>query len=458
MKQTLLMAAMALSAGALLAQAEPGGQDWPLTPITAAVADSETDAQTDIEAFLKDKDKNGFGAPINAGVNKKDDGSVFVVSTGIGIVAAPITHPSFGASRARAFDRAMLDAKADMARTVAVALETSAQIRSRQYGESDPAADSNVALAEAMAKMPPDTLGGKMMLLLNRKLDNLLKEEGYDIDAARAEGNAAQAAAAAKKVIGEEEFSVARRAAANAIIGGLQAYYTVECVLPERVEIGVVAIWSPKMAELADAMVSGRQIVTEPGKPLAERIPSDKAKLLNTFGTQVVVDEHGEMVLVSYGQSAPRSSSGMSIRMARNNARLMAETQIRAFAEEEVAFNAATDEAEKTMDLEGMGQVYVDESTAEDFRKTYAKSMTLSGITQYTTWNAKHPQSGKIIYGSICVWSPSQALVGKALRDGWKSKEGATAQPTPTNARPNRGTGMSAPQFNRGAHGDANAI
>lgn len=210
MKQTLLMAAMALFAGTLLAQAEPGGQDGPLTPITASVADSETDAQTDIEAFLKDKDKNGFGAPINAGVNKKDDGSVFVVSTGIGIVAAPITHPSFGASRARAFDRAMLDAKADMARTVAVALETSAQIRFRQYGESDPAADPNVALAEAMAKMPPDTLGGKMMLLLNKKLDNLLKEEGYDIDAARAEGNEAQAAAAAKKVIGEEEFSVAR--------------------------------------------------------------------------------------------------------------------------------------------------------------------------------------------------------------------------------------------------------
>ena len=92
MKHTLLAAAMALSVGALLAQAEPGGQDWPLTPITAAVADSETDAQTDIEAFLKDKDKNGFGAPINAGVNKKDDGSVFVVSTGIGIVAAPITQ------------------------------------------------------------------------------------------------------------------------------------------------------------------------------------------------------------------------------------------------------------------------------------------------------------------------------------------------------------------------------
>ena len=312
MKHTLLAAAMALSVGALLAQAEPGGQDGPLTPITAAVADSETDAQTDIEAFLKDKDKNGFGAPINAGVNKKDDGSVFVVSTGIGIVAAPITHPSFGASRARAFDR----------------------------------------------------------------------------------------------------------------------------VLPERVEIGVVAIWSPKLAELADAMVSGRQIVTEPGKPLAERIPSDRAKLLNTFGTQVVVDEHGEMVLVSYGQSAPRSSSGMSIRMARNNARLMAETQIRAFAEEEVAFNAATDEAEKTMDLEGMGQVYVDESTAADFRKTYAKSMTLSGITQYTTWNAKHPQSGKIIYGSICVWSPSQALVGKALREGWKSKEGPPPNRPPQTPAP----------------------
>ena len=105
MKQTLLMAAMALSAGALLAQAEPGGQDGPLTPITASVADSETDAQTDIEAFLKDKARNGKGDNIKPGVNKKDDGSVFVISTGIGIVAAPITHPSFGASRARAFDR-----------------------------------------------------------------------------------------------------------------------------------------------------------------------------------------------------------------------------------------------------------------------------------------------------------------------------------------------------------------
>lgn len=63
MKHTLLAAAMALSAGTLLAQAEPGGQDWPLTPITAAVADSETDAQTDIEAFLKDKTRMALAPP-----------------------------------------------------------------------------------------------------------------------------------------------------------------------------------------------------------------------------------------------------------------------------------------------------------------------------------------------------------------------------------------------------------
>lgn len=412
MKSFLFMF-VACTAVFAFAQAEPGA----FAPLdeTSAEVDMSEDAASKVQEFL---DEKGW----TEGDNAKADGSTFIVSVGYGTIAAPPSHPSYNASRPRAFAKAMLDAKAQMARyleqTLAVAVESS---YAEQGASGDPTPQEQ--MAAALNAMPDDSLIGKGKRYLHAKMDSLLSKEGVDTSAQRekAQADYAAAAAKAKQLAATETFKRAIGATATTYISGLQAFYTIEAQSKgDNGEIGVVCIWSPALAETAASLMNGKvpTSLRKGKKSIREQLPSDTKVLLSTFGVQQKIDENGQLVLVSYAQNAARTSNKRAERAAYSKAQLDASAQIRAFAGEAVTTNEAMSEAEQSLDYDIEGQLpdYRDESAYNQYQQSVAKALPINGIKVVKRWSAKHPVSGNTVYGVICTWSPAGAAFARQVK------------------------------------------
>lgn len=357
--------------------------------------------------------KKGWNEQVNEGKN-----GIFVVMTGIGAIQARPNTPAYNDARVRAFDKAMMDAKAKLAEFLENEISTAAN-----YSYVEPPVGEKTAeqqLAEAIASQPDDSILGKAKTLVHKKLDNLLKAEGYDTDAAKAAGQAKIDELKAKlaSVQGKESFQKMIKSCAKTALSGAQAFYTAEVVSGAKAEIGVILIWSPKLAEMASSLVTGKPVPgAKPKKPVKEQINKNPDVLLTTFGVQQKIDEKGEYVLVAFGQSAARSSNSASANMARAKARQNAQAMIRSFAGEVVAQNMAQEQAEETLDFgEGTVPDPSDQSSAERIIKTASAAMKINGVGQVYSWNAKHPVSGRLVYGVVVSWKPSQAEIARKAK------------------------------------------
>ena len=430
-------------------------QEEPMMNVSEELAaESEVSSEQTVDALIQQfLDDHGW----TKGENVKNNGSKFYVSVGIGTISAPIDHKSYNSSRVRAFDKAMLDAKAQMAesleQTIAVSVSNSYEEQSGGIVKSP-----NQEISDAEKNAPPSGILDKASLWVSKKLDNALKEEGYDIDAEneKSQEERERIAARAKELLSTDTFKKSVSSLATVSISGLQAFYTVEAQKGNQGEIGVVAIWSPALAEMASSFVAGTPMKTAKAKkPIKEQIPKSTKELLSTFGVQQKIGEHGEYVLVSFGQSAANSSNRRAERAAYEKARLNAQAQIRQFAGENVATSRARDEAEQSLEFDG-GIDYSDEESYKSFQQSVAKSMKCNGIQEIRNWTAIHPISGKPVFGVICTWSPSQAdsakQMKKAIETGMKpTKSGGKA------SKKSESTGVS--EFSgAGAAGDEDAF
>ena len=397
------------------AQMEPGTTP-PETAFDSKPAISEEKNIYDVmEDYLNSKKWND-------GENKKPDGSLFFIATGTGVIQAPRTDNNYPASRVAAFDKAMLDAKQKMAEYVGQIISTSV---SRFYEEGD------FTLPPKISGLQDDesTILAKVKMLIHAKLDKALRAEGIDPDKAAKEA----LAEALKKQINSEEFKKTVNSAAQSFICGLQASKTFE-ITPANAkgQIGVVAIWSPKLQKMAETMAVGGNVPNGiPKKKIAEQIPSDPQVLLSTFGVQQLLDEEGKLTLVSYGQAGALSDSPTSANAARSKAKLDATGKIRQFAGENVLVISNMVNAETTKEFESAAEEYSNESRFQEKVTAVADAMKISGIATIKNWQAKHPITGKTIYGVICTWSPTSATnaqtLGKMLNERPQRQSGANA-------------------------------
>lgn len=408
---TLFVAGLSLVA---FAQMEPGTP--PETSFDSKPAISEEkNIQDVIDEYLNSK-------KWTAGENKKADGSLFFIATGTGVIQAPRTNNNYPASRVAAFDKAMLAAKQQMAEYVGSVISTSV---SRFYEEGD------FTVPPAITGLQEDdsTILAKVKMLVHAKLDKALREEGIDPDKAAKEA----LAEALKKQINSEEFKKTVNSAAQSFISGLQASKTFE-ITPANAkgQIGVVAIWSPKLQKMAEVMAFGGTIPNGiPKKKIADQIPTDPQVLLSTYGVQQLLDEDGKLTLVSYGQAGALSDSQTSINAARSKAKLDATGKIRQFAGENVMVMSDMVNAETTKEFEEAAEEYTNESRFQEKVTAVADAMKISGIATLKNWQAKHPITGKTIYGVICTWSPSSAAnaqaLGKMLNERPQKQSGSSA-------------------------------
>ena len=449
---------LALAPFCLYAQEEPGMAES--AEVTAdEVADEllvETDISTEktadslIDEFLNER---GW---LRGQKNTKKDGSTFYVATGVGVIAAPINHKNYNNSRILAYDKAILAAKADLARQLEVELSSSV-MSSLEHTEGEINETPNQELEALDREAPPSGILDKTTLWISKKLDNALKAEGYDIDSEKAKTQAERERIRerAKAIINQEAFQKQMSAAATMSISGLQAFYTVEAQNGDNGEIGVVAIWSEKLRKVAESIQTGALIKgAKNGKTIKEQIPASKKELLSTFGVQQKINERGEYVLLSFAQGAAASSSSTSKRVAYSKARLQAETQIRQFAGETVSMSEVQQSAEQKQEFDDASFDYSNQDSFKQFQKSVAGAMKCNGIAEVYRWTAVHPISGKPVFGVICSWSPSGAASAREV------KKAMASSPKPSSAK--NASKTSSPKSSRysggGAAGDEDAF
>lgn len=345
------------------------------------------------------------------GENTKKDGSSYYVAVGYGVIQAPLDSRSYGDSRVNAYNKAMLDAKAKMAEYLELAIRTETE---HDYAEGNFGGNEEAERDEL-------SIGSKIKRLVVAKLDDALRAEGLDPDAA----DRAARERVAKKQLNGDLYKKAISAAARAEITGMQVMCSFEGVpAGEKGQIGVVAVWSPKLQAMARSLSLGGKLPSGVGKrPIKDQIPADKEVLLSTFGVQQKIDENGNLVLIGFGQAGAVSDSPTSANAARNKAKMQAMAAIREFAGESVAVETAALNAESVEEFENAAESYEDVSAYRQNVEAVAKSLKISGIATMKNWECRHPLTGKTIYGAVCSWSPDSAARAQSMK---RSMDAAT--------------------------------
>ncbi len=478
MKTTFkLMASIALACSMampefLIAQADPVGkatekvldqvaQDVSQETSEGDICESPKDVSDLLNEFLESK---GW----SEGANTSKKGSQFVIQVGIGAIAAPLNHPNYTNSRSLAFDKAMLDAKAKMASYLESVIEVSMRLDYEEPDQTECDKEADLALAQSLREAAPDTIYGKAKLLISKRLDNLLEKEGHDINQAQADRAAYEAAVRERKrLVSSESFSKSIGAFASTAISGMQAFYVVENQTGKNGEIGVIAIWSPALAEMASSLSTGRAVARKKGKKtIKAQLPTSTKVLMSTFGVQQKINEKGELVLIAFAQEAPRTKSSQSRNAARSKAATKARAMIRQFAGEQVATSEKLSEAETAQEFESGAVDYKNESSYKKFQASAAKAMVCNGITQVKSWHAPHPLTKKEVYGVVVAWSPEQATQARRLKKKIESTAKSAARgirtieatPTKPATTTKQDVAEEGENLNAGAAGDEDAF
>jgi hypothetical protein len=400
MKKSLIALTAIASVGLMYAQAEAPVEVLPEETPQVADAIQAVTVQEMIDNYLAEKGWHG-------GRNEKD-GRVFFVAQGTGVIEAPTSSNSYIESRSSAFSKAMLDAKKNMTEYLGLEIETAVAHAYAEGAAIQQPEDPNNADEKVIAMIAEEAAAEA----------DKLEEEDKEV--------------AIKKVLASDRFAKLMASTARAQIMGLQAICTFESVpVDEKGEIGVIAIWSPRLQEMAASMTTGAPVEgMKPKTSIANQISKDPAILLSTLGVQQKVDEHGNLILLAFGQAGATTKTKTAAKAAQSKAKAAATAMLRDFAGENVAVATAMLNAESVDIYEDETENYQNESAFAEIAVATADKMKIDGISVVKTWNAKHPSNGQMVYGCICAWSPKQAGLAVEMRKTIEAPKVAEQAPT----------------------------
>ena len=370
---------------------------------------------------------------------------------GVAAIKAPAGSPSFDAARREAAIMSLMDAKAQLARFLAAEVETSL---ASKYSESNIGA----TIAEPTAVPGEPGVFGKVVAIANAELDAMLVDRG--IDPTDPDG-ARQAAAMAKELVASETFASAVSVMARQEIGGVQAYRTFESIDGGTGnQIACIAIFSPKSKKLHDALLGlCDPPAGKPRTPLAEWARSQgPSQLLYTHGVQPRTDENGEVCLIMFGQSTPRTSTSRSAQAAISKARNNATAEARRFLGEMVVIAESQQEASSYAEYADDSAKYASNDSFSQEITSRSASLKMPGISQIHTWEFKHPLSDKVTYGWVGKLSVTDALQANQLRDKFSEAAGSAGGAGIANRRPEKVTPPSNKPAASGGSGDGAGV
>jgi hypothetical protein len=216
-------------------------------------------------------------------------------------------QPGWVDSRVVAFERAEMEAKAKIIRSL---VETTETKRTLEVLENAAWQDGDVNKVKELNEVADtlDRIGKKTLALTEGSLDAALRKLDPNYDPEKYKGKSIEDL----KKIAENKFSRQVQGIAMKTLIGATSIYSAEGKISKgEYQVLVAVIWSPKLNRLALSLMNDEYNIpaVAPGKPLAEHLPKDEAALIGTMGTKIVVDDKGQYAVMAYGQAQPRKAA-----------------------------------------------------------------------------------------------------------------------------------------------------
>ena len=358
-----------------------------------------------------------------SGPNTRNDGSEFFVAIGTATIGQSAGSTGFVSARQSAFDRAMLEAKAELLKFQQLEIsrnvtsffiepsDTQERARINEIRKQGFVLEAAKATASAAATDIADlselqtgsVLANQAQLLIIQQADNALRELGLDPSKPVAEQEI-------QKILSQEQFSRMVTQSARGELRGMMAFQVFENVPKgEKGEIAVVGISSQRLSQLAGSLFDGKSVDAPLDlKSLISKIP-DEDQLPYTFGVQMAKDSSGVPVLIAFAQAEPRTSSTRSLQSASAKAQLLANGMIRSFAGEQMAMSDQEITNEINTELSNGVTVADLDASFEQRREAFASAMQIKGLTTLKEWDSLHPETNQPIAGVVVAWAPQTA-------------------------------------------------
>ncbi len=379
-------------------------------------------------------------------------GKLLYISLGSATINATPDDPNFIDSRYLAFQRAELEAKAKIALFLGVDLTTSRGSSEREISPEDraqleeivntsPTIQKNSKLMEVSDTIY--TLFQKGKILVGAKLDHEIKKTGVDVTEEQREAERRLSAIQVKRdrkgrLRRISEASLKAAASVFQDIQGTQIYQSFEGSYKNDYQIVVISLWSRNLQRLVQSMQEGiapRGLSPKQAKEeIRRQLPQKPNELACLTGVRAYINEHGEHVLLSFGQSGVKvlaGRKGKAFELAGKKARLRALAAMRQFMGEKIAFTPSEELMEVLALYANDEQDYKLISQFEEKIKAVSQKQRITGIQGLLTRELIHPFTDRPIVLKVMTWSPSSQATAQELKQTVEHgvKDTPTAKP-----------------------------
>lgn len=425
-----------------------GSNDWKVittSPGVQIVSEEQknpghllADNQIPVEAaqdWLDEKD-------LVEGRNLKD-GKLLYISIGSASVNAKPDNPDYIDSRYLAYQRAELEAKVKIALFLGVDLTTTRGSSERQINPKERADLERIVTASPTIKKNIDTFGVKDKIyslfekaskLADAKLDQAIEDTGADASDVNKKIEQKKEKEKIKRnkmsyLSNISEASIKTAASSFADIQGTQVIQSFEGSYKGNYQVVVITLWSQNLQRMVDSMKNGiapQGLTRKKAKAeVKKQLSDDSTELACLTGVRAYINQYGEHVLLSFGQSGVTVVGGRkdkAFEVAGEKARLRAMSAIRTFMGEKIAFNA-TEELREVLALysnesssnEGSSE-YKSLNQLQERIKTISEKQKISGIHGLMTKELVHPFTDKPIVLKVMAWSPSSQAMSQQVK------------------------------------------
>ena len=362
----------------------------------------------------------------------EEKGGDFFVSVGTSGIAFDNSFANFGDARQDAFDIAFLESKKQFIKFMGQRISTNIVNERKQGSYAQPPKPGTSEMEDLMNEMSSFEEGKKLRTLINLKLDQALKEAGYE------DPTTPEAVEEAEKIIKTKEFSKSIEASAEHRIAGFQTYKVFEISDGNKGNISVIGLWSNKLNLLADALSTGGDIPQgTPKKALMDQIPSQDtdqeiARWAFSYGARMTTDENGNPSIISFGHASPLFDDTDEWTDACSQAILQAESFIAIFANEIASYKENLNKAQNTKIFEDNANLNNLNSETKPIKNYYKKLETsgyidTAGIEYLDSIEIQHPASEQALECIAAVgWNTSLRTSGDNMKNTNEAAEKIT--------------------------------
>jgi hypothetical protein len=395
---------------------QPAGGNDPALSDEAGIGERVKDAEQKAQSLLR-----GLGIKNGWSESKK-------LFAAVGTSAIPIS-PGKGYCQARkdTYEIAILNCKKEIAGFMSAKISTNIT-----YTASE-ASDDEVEEELNEKKVNANGIVDKVELLAHAHLDDLLRAKGIP-------KNTEEAKKVIKREIMSESFQKTIKSACRAETAGMITIACFEDQVGNNGRIAVVGLISEKTRKLAGAVLGKNPApVNKSKKPIDDYIYGDEFPtevLISTHGVKTRPDENGNLVLLAFGQSSPKTSSGKSLDFAYKKAHLSAQGFLRQFAGELVAGESGLVNSSTYKEYEDESKSWESDEDLSETIDTFADTLEMPGIYSVRKWKSTDSRSGEIVAGQVLAWEIGSAMGANVIRDQFSELRGSAGGQGTSNLRP----------------------